>query len=102
MFFFHTFNRNLLAWLVVVKGVEWFVRNTPPDMHLLRLFIKPNELRAMCVASGLRVAELHGSVPVVRSKVFFRMLATGIVSPDFRFEPTSSTLLAYTGFAERR
>jgi hypothetical protein len=30
------------------------------------------------------------------------MLATGIVSPDFRFEPTSSTLLAYTGFAERR
>jgi hypothetical protein len=44
----------------------------------------------------------HGSVPVVRSKVFFRMLATGIVSPDFRFEPTSSTLLAYTGFAERR
>src|SRR6201999_1216443 len=41
LFFFHTFNRSFLAWLVVIKGVEWFVRNTPRDMHVLRLFIPP-------------------------------------------------------------
>jgi len=101
-FFFHTFNRNLLAWLVVIKCVEWFVKNTPPNMHVLRLFIKPAELRAMCANSGLPVVEIHGSAPVVWSKAFFSMLATGIVSSDFRFKFTRSTLLGYTGFAERR
>ena len=44
LFFFHTFNRNLLAWLVIIKGVEWFVRNTPPRLHVLRLFLKPTEV----------------------------------------------------------
>ncbi|HEX4446697.1 MAG TPA: bifunctional 2-polyprenyl-6-hydroxyphenol methylase/3-demethylubiquinol 3-O-methyltransferase UbiG, partial [Polyangiaceae bacterium] len=28
LFFFHTFNRNWLSWLVIIKGVEWFVKNT--------------------------------------------------------------------------
>ena len=37
LFFFYTFNRNFLSWLVVIKGVEWFVRNTPPNMHCLRI-----------------------------------------------------------------
>ncbi len=100
-FFFHTFNRNPLAWLIVIKGVEWFVKNTPPKMHLLRLFVKPQELRAMCVNHGLIVVEVHGSAPVVWSKAFCRMLATGVVPPDFQFQFTNSMLLAYTGFAER-
>jgi SAM-dependent methyltransferase len=101
-FFFHTFNRNLLAWLVVIKGVEWFVKNTPRHMHLLQLFVKPEELRAMCEDKGLSVVELHGSAPVVWSKAFFRMLATRVVPPDFRFMATNSLLLGYTGFAVRR
>jgi 2-polyprenyl-6-hydroxyphenyl methylase/3-demethylubiquinone-9 3-methyltransferase len=100
-FFFHTFNRNLLAWLVVIKGVEWFVKNTPPNMHLLRLFVKPAELCAMCERSDLRVVDLHGSTPDVWSEAFVRMLATRVVPPDFRFKVTRSTLLGYTGFAER-
>ena len=101
-FFFHTFNRNLLAWLVVIKGVEWFVKNAPPHMHLLRLFVKPAELRAMCANNGLSVVEIHGSAPVIWSKAFFRMLTTRVVPPDFRFKATNSMLLGYTGFAERR
>ena len=100
-FFFHTFNRNLLAWLIVIKGVEWFVDNTPPNMHLLRLFVKPKELGAMCAEHGLNVVEMHGSTPVVWSKAFFYMLASGTVPADFRFKVTSSTLLGYTGFAAR-
>ena len=101
IFFFHTFNRSFLAWLVVIKGVEWFVRNTPRDMHVLRLFIPPRELTAYCWDHGLEVMELHGSKPVVFSTAFFKMLATGVVPPDFRFEFTLSTALAYTGYAER-
>jgi 2-polyprenyl-6-hydroxyphenyl methylase / 3-demethylubiquinone-9 3-methyltransferase len=100
-FFFHTFNRNLIAWLVIIKGVEWFVKNTPRHMHVLRLFIKPRELAAMCQAHGMRVSELHGSEPVVFSWAFWRMLLTRVVPADFRFRFSKSTLLAYTGCAER-
>ena len=102
VFFFHTFNRNPLAWLVVIKGVEWFVKNTPRDMHVLRLFIRPEELRALCRDRGLDVTELLGSKPVILTSSFWRMLATGAVPRDFRFEFSTSTLLAYTGYAERR
>jgi 2-polyprenyl-6-hydroxyphenyl methylase/3-demethylubiquinone-9 3-methyltransferase len=99
LFFFHTFNRNWLAWLVVIKGLEWFVKNTPPDLHVLRLFLKPNEVRRFCSDVGLSVRELHGSAPVVFSAPFFRMLLTGSVPHDFRFHFTRSTLIAYTGYA---
>jgi 2-polyprenyl-6-hydroxyphenyl methylase/3-demethylubiquinone-9 3-methyltransferase len=101
LFFFHTFNRNLLAWLIVIKGVEWFVKNTPKDMHVLRLFVKPGEFQGMCEVSGLKVVELHGSAPVVASRAFWKMLATRVVPPDFRFRFAKSTRIAYTGFAER-
>ena len=102
MFFFHTFNRNPLAWLVVIKGVEWFVKNTPPDMHVLRLFLKPEEVKASCASVGLQVHELHGSAPVFLSRAFFRLLLTGVVPDDFRFQFKPSTLIAYTGYAVKR
>jgi 2-polyprenyl-6-hydroxyphenyl methylase/3-demethylubiquinone-9 3-methyltransferase len=101
LFFFHTFNRNFWAWLVVIKGLEWFVKNTPRELHVLRLFIPPEELAASCRAHGMDVVELHGSKPVVFSTAFWRMLATGVVPPDFRFEFGRSKLLAYTGCAVR-
>lgn len=100
LFFFHTFNRNPLAWLVIIKGVEWFVKNTPRHMHVLRLFIKPRELEGMCAANGLSLQALHGSEPVL-SWAFWRMLLTREVPPDFRFRFSKSTLLAYTGYATR-
>ena len=102
LFLFHTFNRNRLAWLVVIKGVEWFVKNTPPDMHVLRLFIKPEELQAMCRSHGLEPVSLIGSEPVIFSRAFWQMLATREVPPDFQFRFTRSTLISYVGCAERR
>lgn len=101
LFFFHTFNKNALAWLIVIKGVEWFVKNTPRDMHVLRLFIRPRELSAMCERSGLVISELHGSKPVIFSRAFWKMLVSRVVPPEFEFEFSRSTLLAYTGYAER-
>lgn len=100
LFFFHTFNRNWLAWLVVIKGVEWFVKNTPQDLHVLRLFLKPEETVAMCRAHRLELRELHGSRPELGAP-FFRMLATGVVGRDFRFVFTPSTRVAYTGIARK-
>lgn len=99
LFFFHTFNRNPIAWLIIIKGVEWFVKNTPPDMHILRLFVKPAELRAMCEQSHLRVEFLKGFVPKILQRPFWRMLFTGTVVKDFEFHFTKSMLTGYLGFA---
>lgn len=100
LFFFHTFNRNWLARLVVIKGVEWFVKNTPPDMHVLHLFVKPAELVTMGRAAGLEPVVLRGSRPMVNA-AFWRMLATGRVGPDFRFTFTAGTPLGYCGYARK-
>ncbi len=101
-FFFHTFNRNLIAWLIVIKGVEWFVKNTPPDMHILRLFVKPSELREMCEKNHLRVDCLQGFAPKIFQRPFWRMIFTGTVDDSFEFHFTKSTLTGYTGLATKR
>jgi 2-polyprenyl-6-hydroxyphenyl methylase/3-demethylubiquinone-9 3-methyltransferase len=98
LFFFHTFNRNPLSYLVVIKGVEWFVRNTPNDLHVLKFFIKPSELRAMCWQNGLAITGLRGFGPKV-GRAFWHMLLTGIIEDDFEFEFKKSTLMGYTGLA---
>jgi len=102
LFFFHTFNRTWLAWLVVIKGVEWFVQNTPKDLHHLRLFLKPREVQAMCAAQGLRVQALRGFEPAILSRAFLHLLATGTVSEDFEFRFTKSTRIGYTGVAAKQ
>lgn len=101
LFFFHTFNRNLAAYLVVIKGLEWFVRNTPERMHVLPLFIKPGELADYCAAAGLEPAEWTGMRPVV-GRAFWRMLATGRVPEDFAFRFTKSLMISYLGMAVKK
>jgi len=100
LFFFHTFNRNFLAWLVVIKGVEWLVKNTPRDLHVLRMFLKPAEVAAACARHGLGAPELLGVRPSL-GLPFWRLLLTRRVSSDFQFRFTSSTRLGYSGFAVR-
>lgn len=101
LFFFHTFNRNPLSWLIVIKGVEWFVKNTPPNLHIYRLFIKPSELKTFCGQSGLQVEEVLGLRPHFFSWPFWKMIFTGTVSEEFRFQFTKSTLIGYTGVARK-
>ena len=99
-FFFHTFNRTWLAHLIVIKGVELFVRNTPRDLHVLRLFLTPAEVTAMCRSHGLEPVALEGSRPRFRWPLW-RMLFTGEVGDDFAFTFTRSTKLGYTGMARK-
>ncbi|NVB77661.1 MAG: 3-demethylubiquinone-9 3-O-methyltransferase [Kofleriaceae bacterium] len=100
LFFFHTFNRTWLANLIVIKGVSWFVKNTPDDLHVIDLFRSPAEVDAMCRAHGLEIVELHGSRPRFRWPLW-RMLLTGRVGDDFAFTFTPSTAIGYTGVARR-
>ncbi len=100
IFIFHTFNRNPLAFLVIIKFVEWFVKNTPKHMHVLRLFIKPKELEGYCRQAQMVPMEMIGIKPVF-SSLSLKSLTTGIVPKSLRFELTKSLLLSYMGFAKK-
>ncbi|MBX3018415.1 MAG: bifunctional 2-polyprenyl-6-hydroxyphenol methylase/3-demethylubiquinol 3-O-methyltransferase UbiG [Bdellovibrionaceae bacterium] len=102
VFFYHTFNRNPVAHLIVIKGVEWFVKNTPKDLHVIELFIKPRELRAWMESEGLEPVEERGLRPVFLQWAFWRMIFTGHVGPDFRFTWERGRLTGYTGFARKK
>jgi 2-polyprenyl-6-hydroxyphenyl methylase/3-demethylubiquinone-9 3-methyltransferase len=99
LFFFHTFDRNPLSWLIVIKGVEWFVKNTPKNLHVYPLFIKPSELSRFCNAAGLKVMKMQGTRPKVLHLAFWRMIWTGRVSSNFEFVFTSSLWMGYSGVA---
>ncbi|MFQ3590694.1 MAG: bifunctional 2-polyprenyl-6-hydroxyphenol methylase/3-demethylubiquinol 3-O-methyltransferase UbiG [Chloracidobacterium sp.] len=100
LFFASTFNRNWLSWLIVIKGVEWFVRNTPPNMHILRLFITPQEMTQYCHAAGLVNVAFRGMRPRLNA-AFWRMLWTREVPPDFEFTFVPSLLTGYLVTAEK-
>ncbi len=100
LFFFHTFNRNVASWFLVIKCVEWLVKNTPKNMHVIELFIKPFELERFCLDAGMEPVEMKGIRPVL-SSIPLKSLFTGVVPPEMRFELTDSLLLSYMGFARK-
>lgn len=99
-FFFHTFNRNALSWLVVIKLVEWLIPKTPKNMHVIELFIKPQELQNFARGAGMEVKELTGIKPVF-SSIPLKGIFSGRVPEDLRFELTCNLLLSYMGVAEK-
>ena len=98
-FFFHTFNRTPLSWLIAIKGVEWSVKNTPRHMHIYPLFLKPGELADLCARHGLAVEEVRGVRPRVFTWAFLGLLVTARVSDRFQFEFTRSLRVGYCGRA---
>lgn len=98
LFFFHTFNRNWISQLVAIKGVEWFVKNTPKNLHVLRLFITPGEMAQYCRSAALRVQEVLGLKPEIKLKHVPSFLK-GTVPKDFRFTLTKSLRISYLGYA---
>lgn len=100
LFFFHTFNRTRRAQLVVIKGVDWFVKNAPKDLHVFELFRTPAEVTAICQRAGLEVAMVRGARPRFRWPLW-RMLVTGRIGDDFQFTFTPSLAIGYTGYARR-
>lgn len=101
VFLFYTFNRNFLSWLLAVKGVGWVVRNTPKDLHVYRLFIRPGELALGCAQAGLELESLDGFGPKIFSAAFLKLLFSGRVPAEFEFGLAPHTLLGYLGSAKK-
>jgi 2-polyprenyl-6-hydroxyphenyl methylase / 3-demethylubiquinone-9 3-methyltransferase len=101
LFFFHTFNRNLLSYLMIIKGVEWFVKNTPKNMHVYSLFITPKELKKKCQQHHLHVDTLLGFRPKIFTQAFLKLLMTRRISPEFTFTFTKDLTTGYSGIASK-
>jgi 2-polyprenyl-6-hydroxyphenyl methylase / 3-demethylubiquinone-9 3-methyltransferase len=101
LFFFHTFNRNLLSYLMIIKGVDWCFSNSPKNIHVYPLFIKPKELQQICENHSLKVEEMKGVRPDFQRKAFWKMVALRRVEEDFRFIFTSSLKTGYSGYATK-
>lgn len=100
LFFFHTFNRNFLSWLLAIKCLEWFIKNTPKNMHVINLFITPEELKNYCSQAGMEVLSMVGLRPVL-STISWEMIRTGVVCKDMEFALTKGTKLSYMGVAKK-
>jgi 2-polyprenyl-6-hydroxyphenyl methylase/3-demethylubiquinone-9 3-methyltransferase len=101
-FFFHTFSRTWLSRWLVIRAVEWFIPNTPKNLHVWRLFIRPEELRAHCDSAGLKRFEARSFEPRIRLKDVLSILVRRRVPRDFSFVFTDRPILAgYVGTALR-
>lgn len=101
-FYFHTFNRSLLSYLLVIKGVEWFVKNTPKDMHIYSHFITPKELKNWCNTHQLTVNEVNGFVPDMKKAAFWKTAITRKIDKNFSFKFSKSIATGYVGYATKR
>ncbi|MNS79777.1 Ubiquinone biosynthesis O-methyltransferase [compost metagenome] len=101
LFFFNTFSKNPLAWLIVIKCMEWFVKNTPPDYHVYKLFIDPSKMRKWNEHHGLETMSIRGIRPVFLQTAVPKLLMSGVVPKDFKFTFSNSSLIAYTGYARK-
>jgi len=99
--FFHTFNRNLLSKIVIINGVEWFVKNTPNDMHIYEKFIKPSELKKVFNQNFLEVEHLKGLIPNILSKSFLKLLLKREIDGNFSFKFCRSLKTGYVGYARK-
>lgn len=100
LFIFHTFDRTFLSWLVIIKFVEWFVKNTPKNMHVHQLFIRPHEMQHYCEQNGLSVLEMRGLKPRLTS-IDWKLALKGEVSPTMEFTLTSQAGMSYLGVAKK-
>lgn len=101
LFFFHTFNRNWVSNLVIIKGVDWFVKNAPKNMHVYNLFIKPDELKSICLTHNLHVATMRGFEPKILQAALWKMLLTREVPKNFQFTFSNNLMTGYCGIAEK-
>jgi len=101
LFFFHTFNRNVWSYLLVIKGIDWCFSNAPPHMHVYPLFIKPEELKQFCTNQKLNVQEMKGVRIVMENRSFWKLLYKKKVDENFKFSFTKSLKTGYSGFAKK-
>ncbi len=98
LFFFHTFNKNLISYILIIKGVDWFVQNAPKNMHVYDLFVSPKDLRKSMQTSGVKVEKIRGLRPKFCQRAFLQLLLRRTVDEEFAFTFSNSLTTGYVGY----
>jgi len=101
LFLFHTFTRTPLSRLLVIDLVETFVPNTPPNLHVDSLFIRPEELSTLARRHSLETQEFHALNPVITIRALANLIFRREIPDHFRFriEPIRKLSSGYIGTA---
>ncbi|MCB0405819.1 MAG: 3-demethylubiquinone-9 3-O-methyltransferase [Bdellovibrionales bacterium] len=93
---FSTFNRNWASRMLAIEALRWFPES-PPNVHVYHLFLKPDEVIALAQQCGLKFVEFQGSIPKVFSWPFWSSVFRRRVHEGFSFVFTSSLRVGYMG-----
>lgn len=99
---FYTFNRTFIAGLLAVKAVEFIAKDCPKNFHLLRMFIKPHELKTFQANAGVETKEFRGLRPAIFHWPFFASILTRKVHKGFDFKFTKGLKLGYMGYGVKK
>lgn len=94
-FLTHTFNRGFLSKWLVIKAVERFIPNTPKDLHVYSMFIRPEEQNQWAKKHGLILKEQWGLNPKISLKQAQYILLKRRVSSDFSFQKSKKITTGY-------
>ena len=101
LFIFSTFNRNWLSHLFVTKGLQWLSSGSEAETPPMHSFLKPHELRQLCIENGLNIEFITGLKPKLLNPYFLKTLTQREVSDGFEFEFTMTKSMAYAGLARK-
>jgi 2-polyprenyl-6-hydroxyphenyl methylase / 3-demethylubiquinone-9 3-methyltransferase len=112
VFFFDTFNRNLLTKLIVIKiWQEWkSTAMMPPNLHVYEMLIKPEELDYLMKTNGFNTRVFKGMSPNVNPLKMISLLrqrAAGKItyeelSARFHLRESNDTKVGYMGYAVKK
>ncbi len=99
IFLFHTFSKNLLSWLIVIKGMEIFYPTAPKDLHLYEYFISPKDLISQMNQNHLKLDFIKGTGPIIWKSLFQSFIKR---RSFFIFEFKPVTWCGYLGYSTRK
>ncbi len=100
-FFFHTYNRNWISWVMVYLFHRWFATQPSGKLNAYNLFIKPRDFISWLGDNRLSTIEIHGIRPRFFQVPMLRLLFGGKVDPRFRFKWTQMKTVSYAGIARK-
>lgn len=109
VYFYDTVNRTVLSKLILIHAVQdWrLTRVIPAQLHDWRMFIRPDELRAIMKRHGLEHRNTTGMRPpanplrVVEALLLFKAgsISYATLAERLRFQASHITSLSYMGYA---
>ena len=109
---YDTINRTFVSWLVAIKVWQEWKRYAfmPPNLHVWRMFIRPEELTALIAQNGLEPREQQGTEPNVSIPTmlsYCRKRASGEwtfaqLGAAFQLRESGDMKILYMGYATKK